>query len=213
MDFISDELTEYCIKHSDKEDDLLNEVARQTHLKTTQPRMLSGHLQGGFLSAISMLAKPLHVLEIGTFTGYSALCLAKGLQSNGKLITIDSNPETALMAKDFFNRSNYKNKIEFILGKAAEVIPTLNYNFDLIFIDADKKNYANYYDLIFDKLNVGGLIMADNVLWSGKILDLQKNKDEDTLAIDAFNKKIATDTRVEKLMLPLRDGVTLIRKK
>jgi caffeoyl-CoA O-methyltransferase len=213
MDFISDELNGYCLQHSDKEDDLLNELSRQTHLRTTQPRMLSGHLQGGFLSMISMLAKPLHILEIGTFTGYSALCLAKGLQQNGKLITLDNNPETSVMAKDFFNRSAYKDQIEFILGKAAEVIPTLPYTFDLIFIDADKKNYAIYYDLVFDKLNAGGLIMADNVLWSGKILDLQKNKDEDTLAIDAFNKKIAADTRVEKMMLPLRDGVTLIRKK
>ena len=213
MDFISDELNDYCIKHSDKEDDLLNELNRQTHLRTTQPRMLSGHLQGSFLSMISVLAKPVNILEIGTFTGYSALCLAKGLQAGGKLITIDTNLETAGMAKDFFNRSAYKDQIEFILGKAAEVIPMLKYNFDLVFIDADKKNYAVYYDLIFDKLNTGGLIMADNVLWSGKILDLQKNKDEDTLALDAFNKKIAADTRVEKLMLPLRDGVTLIRKK
>jgi caffeoyl-CoA O-methyltransferase len=213
MDFISDELNEYCLKHSDAEDALLNEVSRQTHLRTTQPRMLSGHLQGSFLSVISVLAKPVNILEVGTFTGYSALCLAKGLKSDGKLITIDTNPETAVMAKDFFDRSAYKDQIEFILGKAAEVIPTLNYKFDLAFIDADKKNYALYYDLIFDKLNAGGLIMADNVLWSGKILDLQKNKDEDTLALDAFNKKIAADTRVEKLMLPLRDGVTLIRKK
>jgi len=213
MDFISDDINEYCLKHSDKEDDLLNEVSRQTHLKTTQPRMLSGHLQGSFLSLISVLAKPLYILEIGTFTGYSALCLAKGLQANGKLITIDTNPETSVMAKDFFNRSAYKNQIEFILGNAAEVIKTLPYTFDLVFIDADKKNYALYYDLIFDKVKTGGLIMADNVLWSGKILDTQKNNDVDTLAIDAFNKKIAADTRVEKLMLPLRDGVTLIRKK
>lgn len=213
MEFISEELNEYCLKHSDKEDDLLNEVSRQTHLRTTQPRMLSGHLQGAFLSMISELAKPKIILEIGTFTGYSALCLAKGLQPNGKLITIDTNPETALLAQDFFKRSAYKDRIEFILGKAAEVIATLPHNYDLVFIDADKKNYVAYYDLVFDKLNKGGLIMADNVLWSGKILDLQKNKDEDTLAIDAFNKKIAADTRVEKLMLPLRDGVTLIRKK
>ncbi|MGZ3864460.1 MAG: O-methyltransferase [Bacteroidia bacterium] len=213
MEFISDELNEYCLKHSDKEDDLLNEVNRQTHLRTTQPRMLSGHLQGSFLSMIAMLVKPTNILEIGTFTGYSALCLAKGLQPEGKLITIDTNPETALLAQDFFKRSAYAHRIEFILGKAAEVIVTLPQKFDLVFIDADKKNYAKYYDLVFDKLNKGGLILADNVLWSGKILDLQKNKDEDTLAIDAFNKKIAADARVEKLMLPLRDGVTLIRKK
>ena len=213
MDFISEEINDYCLKHSDKEEDLLHELARQTHLKTTQPRMLSGHLQGGFLSMISMLVNPKYVLEIGTFTGYSALCLAKGLQADGKLITIDTNPETALLAKDFFGRSAHKDQIEFILGNAAEVIKTLPQTFDLVFIDADKKNYALYYDMIIDKVSKGGLILADNVLWSGKILDLEKNNDVDTLTIDAFNKKIASDTRVEKLMLPLRDGLTLIRKK
>ncbi len=197
MDFISDEINEYCLRYSDKEDDLLNEVARQTHLKTTQPRMLSGHLQGSFLSAISILAKPTYILEIGTFTGYSALCLAKGLQPNGKLVTIDTNPETSVMAKDFFNRSAYKNQIEFILGNAVEVIPALLYNFDLIFIDADKKNYALYYDLIFDKVTPGGLIMVDNVLWSGKVLDTKTNNDVDTLAIEVFNKKIAIYIRAE----------------
>lgn len=213
MEFISEELTDYCIKHSDAEEALLKEVSRQTHLKTLQPRMLSGHLQGMFLSMISSLAKPKYILEIGTFTGYSALCLAKGLQAEGKLITLDNNAETSLLAKDFFNRSEYKNQIEFILGNAAEEIKKLNYKFDIVFIDADKKNYSLYYDLVFDKLNTGGLIMADNVLWSGKILDLENNKDADTLALDAFSKKIAADTRVEKLMLPLRDGVTLIRRK
>ncbi len=213
MEFISEELTNYCIRHSDIEDELLKEVGRQTHLKTLQPRMLSGHLQGSFLSMISALVKPKFILEIGTFTGYSALCLAKGLGADGKLVTLDNNPETSVLAKDFFNRSAYKNRIEFILGNAVEEIKKLNYKFDLVFIDADKKNYSVYYDLVFDKLNAGGLIMADNVLWSGKILDLKNNKDADTLALDAFSKKVAADARVEKLMLPLRDGVTLIRKK
>ena len=213
MEFISEELTDYCLNHSDAEDELLKEVGRQTHLKTLQPRMLSGHLQGSFLSMISALQKPNYILEIGTFTGYSALCLAKGLTEDGKLITLDNNPETSVLAKDFFNRSAYKKHIEFILGNAVEEIKKLNYKFDLVFIDADKKNYSIYYDLIFDKLNQGGLIMADNVLWSGKILDLKDNNDADTLALDAFSKKVAADARVEKLMLPLRDGVTLIRKK
>ena len=213
MEFISEELTDYCLNHSDAEDELLKEVGRQTHLKTLQPRMLSGHLQGSFLSMISALQKPNYILEIGTFTGYSALCLAKGLTEGGKLITLDNNPETSVLAKDFFNRSAYKKHIEFILGNAVEEIKKLNYKFDLVFIDADKKNYSIYYDLIFDKLNQGGLIMADNVLWSGKILDLKDNNDADTLALDAFSKKVAADARVEKLMLPLRDGVTLIRKK
>lgn len=213
MEFISEALTEYCLKHSDAEDELLHEVARQTHLKTLQPRMLSGHLQGNFLSMIAALVKPKCILEIGTFTGYSALCLAKGLQPGGKLITIDSNPETSVLAKDFFSRSVRKDQIQFILGNAADEIKKLDQKLDLVFIDADKKNYGLYYDLVFDKLNQGGVILADNVLWSGKILDLQKNKDADTLALDAFSKKVAADERVEKVMLPLRDGVTVIRKK
>lgn len=213
MEFIDEKLIDYCQKHSDAEDELLHEVARQTHLKTLQPRMLSGHLQGNFLSMISHLQRPKHILEIGTFTGYSALCLLKGLLPAGKLITIDNNQETSALAKDFFNRSKHKDHIEFILGNAADEIKKLNYSFDLIFIDADKKNYSLYYDLVFDKLMHGGIILADNVLWSGKILDLEKNKDADTLALDAFNKKVAADTRVEKVMLPLRDGITIIRKK
>jgi caffeoyl-CoA O-methyltransferase len=213
MDFISEELTDYCVKHSDKEDDLLKELARQTHLKTTQPRMLSGHLQGMFLSFIAQLVKPNYILEIGTFTGYSALCLVKGLTKNGKLITLDNNAETSVIAKDFFDRSAYKNNIQFVQGDATQVIPTLPNEIDLVFIDADKTNYALYYDLVFDKLKSGGLIMADNVLWSGKILDLIANKDEKTKAIQVFNEKVASDNRVEKVMLPLRDGITLIRKK
>jgi predicted O-methyltransferase YrrM len=213
MDFITEELTDYCVKHSDKEDELLKELARQTHLKTTQPRMLSGHLQGMFLSFISQLIKPTYILEIGTFTGYSALCLAKCLTENGKIITLDNNPETMLIAKDFFNKSVYRNKIQVVEGDATQVIPTLPNEIDLVFIDADKNNYARYYDLVFDKLKTGGLIIADNVLWSGKILDLTAHKDEKTKAIQSFNEKIANDNRVEKVMLPLRDGITLIRKK
>jgi predicted O-methyltransferase YrrM len=213
MDINLDNITTYCTQHSDNEDDLLKELARQTHLKTLKPRMLSGHLQGVFLSFISQLIKPAYILEIGTFTGYSALCLAKGLTENGKLITLDNNPETSLIAKDFFTKSLYKNKIEFISGDAPQVIPTLPHTFDLVFIDADKKNYALYYDLVFDKLKNGGLIIADNVLWSGKVLDLDTNNDKDTLNMQAFNEKVAKDFRVEKVMLPLRDGITLIRKK
>jgi predicted O-methyltransferase YrrM len=213
MDFIPEAISEYCVRHSDAEDALLHELGRQTHLRTTQPRMLSGHLQGSFLSLISHLVKPKCILEIGTFTGYSALCLAKGLHTGGKLITIDTNPETSAMAQEYFNRSAYKDQIKFILGNAADIIRGLLENFDLVFIDADKKNYALYYDLVLDKLNAGGIILADNVLWSGKILDLEKNRDADTLAMDNFNKKIADDTRIEKVMLPLRDGVTVIRKK
>lgn len=213
MNIDLDNITAYCTQQSESEDDLLKELARQTHLKTLMPRMYSGHLQGVFLSLISQLVKPDCILEIGTFTGYSALCLAKGLSENGKLITLDNNSQTSLIAKDFFSKSLYKNKIEFILGDAPQVIPTLPQTFDLVFIDADKKNYALYYDLVFDKLNSGGLILADNVLWSGKVVDLTTNKDKGTLNMHAFNEKVAKDTRVEKVMLPLRDGITLIRKK
>ena len=213
MDVNIDNITTYCTQHSDSEDLLLKEIARQTHLKTLKPRMLSGHLQGVFLSMMSQLIKPTYILEIGTFTGYSALCLAKGLTEKGRLITLDNNPETSIIAQDFFSKSLYKNKIEFISGDAPQVIPNLYQTFDLVFIDADKKNYPLYYDLVFDKLKSGGLIMADNVLWSGKVLDLIANDDTDTLSMQAFNEKVAKDTRVEKVMLPLRDGITLIRKK
>ncbi|MHB8259732.1 MAG: O-methyltransferase [Bacteroidia bacterium] len=213
MEFITEELSLYCAQHSNAEDELLKELARQTHLKTLQPRMLSGHLQGAFLSFISQLIKPSYILEIGTFTGYSALCLATGLTEKGKLITIDNNPETATLAKTFFDKSLYKDKIDFRLENAAMLIPKLPTGFDLVFIDADKGNYSTYYDLVFDKLNNGGVIMADNVLWSGKVLDVAAHSDKDTLAIQAFNEKVARDSRVEKVMLPLRDGITLIRKK
>ncbi len=208
-----DHITAYCTHHSDSEDDLLKELNRQTHLKTMKPNMLSGHLQGGFLSLISQLIKPSYILEIGTFTGYSALCLAKGLTEAGKLITLDANAETSIIAKDFFNSSAYKNKIEFIEGDATKSISTLPNEIDLVFIDADKKNYALYYDLVFDKLKSGGLILVDNVLWKGKVLDLETNNDKDTLIMQAFNEKVVKDVRVEKVMLPLRDGITLIRKK
>lgn len=213
MDINLDNVTAYCAQHSDSEDDLLKELARQTHLKTLKPRMLSGHLQGIFLSMLSQLIKPNYILEIGTFTGYSALCLAKGLTETGKLITLDNDPETSLIAKDFFAKSQHNNKIEFISGDAPQIIPILPYTFDLVFIDADKKNYALYYDLVFDKLKSGGLILADNVLWSGKVLDLVSNTDKETRNMQAFNEKIAKDNRVEKVMVPLRDGITLIRKK
>lgn len=213
MELISDAISEYCERHSDAGDPLLEEVARQTHLKTLQPRMLSGHLQGSFLTLAAKLLRPEYILEIGTFTGYSALCMVKGLQPGGKLFTIDNNPETSLLAKDFFARSSRGGQIDFILGNAADEIRKLAGPFDLVFIDADKKNYALYYDLVFDKVREGGLIVADNVLWSGKVLDLNKHKDPDTTAIDQFNKKVAADARVEKMLLPLRDGLMLVRKK
>lgn len=211
MEFISDELLNYCETFTSGESELLKELNRQTHLKVGQPRMLSGHLQGRFLSFLSKLLKPSAILEIGTYTGYSALCLAEGLNEKGKLITIDPNEETNFFARSFIERSDYKNKIELLAGNAQEIIPTLKQKWDLIFIDADKRNYANYYDLVIEKVNAGGIIIADNVLWSGKIL--QEEKDKDTQAIHDFNKKVSSDSRVESTLLPVRDGLMILRKK
>ncbi|MGZ3900811.1 MAG: O-methyltransferase [Bacteroidia bacterium] len=211
MEFISNSLLNYCETFTEPESELLKELNRQTHLKVGQPRMLSGHLQGRFLSFLSKLSKPVYILEIGTYTGYSALCLAEGLSENGKLFTIDPNEETNLFAKNFIMRSSLKDKIELVTGDAQIVIPTLKQEWDLVFIDADKKNYATYFDLVIDKVNRGGLIIADNVLWSGKVIE--EKKDKDTLAIHNFNEKVGSDDRVEHLLLPLRDGLMILRKK
>ncbi len=210
MDFISKELLDYCESFTDSESELLKNLNRQTFLKIGQPRMLSGHLQGRFLSLISKLCKPKSVLEIGTYTGYSAICLAEGLTEDGKLITIDPNEETNIFAQGFINNSAFKNKIELITGNAQIILPSLKNNWDLVFIDADKKNYSLYFDLIINQVNSGGLIIADNVLWSGKILDEQKDKD--TEAIHQFNQKINNDKRLENTLLPLRDGLMVMRK-
>jgi caffeoyl-CoA O-methyltransferase len=211
MDFIDDNIQQYSEAFSQPESELLKELNRQTHIKVGQPRMLSGHLQGRFLSMISHLLKPKFILEIGTYTGYSALCLAEGLRGDGKLVSIDSNEETNLFAQNFINKSEFKSSIELIRGDAQKIIPQLQYKWDLIFIDADKINYAKYFDLVIEQVNQGGLIVADNVLWSGKVLDDQK--DRDTLAIHQFNEKVSSDPRVESLLLPVRDGLMLLRKK
>ena len=210
MEFLDPRLLTYCENHSEKEPELLADLNRQTHLKISSPRMLSGHLQGRLLSLLSKLIQPSLILEIGTYTGYSALCLAEGLKKNGKLITIDPNEETNHFAETYFKRSEHKDRIELIAGDAKQIVPTLKGNFDLVFIDADKKNYSVYFDLIIEKISPGGLIIADNVLWSGKVLD--SNKDTDTLAIHQFNQKIAADPRVSCLLLPVRDGLMLLRK-
>lgn len=214
MEFIDKELLDYCEYFTEPESDLLKDLNRQTHLKVSSPRMLSGHIQGRFLSFLSQLVKPKFILEIGTYTGYSALCLAEGLDANGKLITIDPNEETNAFAKKFIADSPLKDKIELINGDAAKVIPTLAQKWDLVFIDADKKNYSLYYDLVIENVNQGGLIIADNVLWSGKVLEKQRGKDCDreTELIHAFNKKTATDTLVKSLLLPLRDGLMVLKK-
>lgn len=213
MDFINNNIIQYSLQHSEKEDDVLAELQRETHLTFLSPRMLSGHLQGQFLTMLSKLLNSQNILEIGTYTGYSAICLAKGLNDKGKLITIDVNEETESIAKKYFIKSGLDSKIELIIGNALTIIPNLRLQFDLVFIDADKKNYAAYYDLVFDKVRPGGLIVADNVLWSGKILDGKTNKDADTSALISFNTKVKNDPRVEKLLLPIRDGLFLIQKK
>ncbi|MBL7884691.1 MAG: O-methyltransferase [Bacteroidia bacterium] len=213
MEFIDEKIEEYALNHSQPESEVLKKLNRETHAKVMQPRMLSGHMQGNFLAMISKMIQPMRILEIGTYTGYSAICLAQGLQPNGTLHTIDVNEELEKMVHSFFKEAQLENKITYHIGNAMKIIPQLNETFDIVFIDADKKNYSNYYDLVFEKVKPGGYIIADNVLWSGKIIDLIKNKDEDTQLIDAFNKKVHADTRVEHMLLPLRDGLMIVRKK
>jgi caffeoyl-CoA O-methyltransferase len=212
MEFISEALSAYSESHSEKEPALLQELNRETHLKVMSPRMLSGHLQGRFLSFISKITRPEYILEIGTYTGYSALSFAEGLRDDGKLITIDTNEETNRVAKRYFERSPYSKQIELMQGDATKIIPQLNVTPDIVFIDADKRNYPAYFDLVIDKVRKGGLIIADNVLWSGKILMPEKEMDPDTKAIHEFNKKVSEDPRVTNLLLPVRDGLMMMIK-
>jgi len=210
MDFLSKEISVYSEAHSSSESELLSKLNRETWSKMIMPRMLSGHLQGRVLSMISHMVKPYRILEIGTFTGYSAICLSEGLKEDGKVITIDINEEFEDIIKRYISEANLENKIELILGNALEVIPELHEKFDLVFIDADKENYSNYFDLVFDKVRSGGYIIADNVLWSGKVLD--KKVDAETQAIKDFNEKILKDKRVENVLFPIRDGLMICRK-
>jgi caffeoyl-CoA O-methyltransferase len=212
MEFIDEKIEEYALAHSQPENEVLKKLNRETHLKVLSPRMLSGHLQGNFLSMISKMIKPLQILEIGTFTGYSAICLAQGLQPGGKLHTIDNNEQLEKMTRSFFEQAGLASIIHYYIADAAELIPTLNEQFDMVFIDADKKNYSNYYDMVFDKVRPGGYIIADNVLWSGKVLDTEKNNDRETVLIHEFNKKIHNDPRVEHQLIPIRDGLMIARK-
>lgn len=213
MEFIDQRLDEYVCAHSSNEPEFLQGLNRKTHLEVLQPRMLSGHFQGRFLSMVSKMIRPIHILEIGTYTGYSALCLAEGLVEGGKLTTIDCNEELEDFVKGQFDASGQGEKINFLMGDAQALIPTLIESFDLVFIDADKENYLMYYNLIFDKIPSGGYILADNVLWSGKVIDEANNNDRDTQALKMFNEAIQNDERVENVLLPLRDGLMLIRKK
>ena len=211
MEFLPEDLQRYVEDHSEPESDLLQQINRETHLHVLKPRMLSGHLQGRVLSMLSHMIKPLHVLEIGTYTGYAALCMAEGMQTEGKLITIDNNEELSVRTKAYFQQSPWADQIEMKIGNAQDIIPTLKTSWDLVFIDADKENYSKYFDLIIDQVVTGGFIIADNVLWSGKVFDTTK-ADEDTEAIRAFNQKMHTDSRVQNVLFPIRDGLMILRK-
>ena len=213
MDFINKEIENYALEHSQNESDVLKKLNRETYAKVIQPRMLSGHMQGNLLSMFSKMIKPKQILEIGTYTGYSAICLAQGLQEHGKLHTIDINEELEKIVRSFIRDAGLDENINYYIGDAMKIIPTLNETFDLVFIDADKKNYSGYFDLVFHKVRSGGYIIADNVLWSGKVLDQKDEMDMDTKIIDAFNKKVHADQRVEHMLLPIRDGLMIVRKK
>ena len=211
MEFIDPLLDKYVCEHTANESDLLKKINRETHLEVLQPRMLSGHFQGRVLSMFSKMIRPERILEIGTYTGYSALCLAEGLTPNGKLVTIDINEELAARVKGYFDESPYSQQIDYLIGDAMELIPALNEKCDIVFIDADKSNYINYYHLVFPMVKVGGYIIADNVLWSGKVID-PSQKDKDTLILREYNQLVHQDDRVEEVLFPIRDGLMIARK-
>lgn len=209
--FINKDILEYSEKYSQQEPEILQELNRETHLKILNPRMLSGFFQGRLLSIISKLIKPKKVLEIGTYTGYSAICIAEGMNKNGIIHTIDKNEELNTIQKKYFKKSGLENNIIQYNGCALDIIPKIEEKFDLIFIDADKENYINYFNLVIDKLNNNGVILADNVLWSGKVINLEDH-DLTTNVLREFNKSVNNDNRVETILLPIRDGISIIRK-
>ena len=210
MDRDTLQLLDYCIAHTTLEPSLLYDLERETYLKTLAPQMSSGHLQGQLLRFISTMKQPQTILEIGTFTGYSAICLASGLKKGGVLHTIEVNEELEDMIMKYVREAELQDRIKLHIGNAKKIIPNLSLTFDIVFIDAGKVDYSYYYDLVFDKINQGGLIIADNVLWSGKVMEKKQKKDASLL--DAFNKKIHTDDRVENILLPIRDGLIIARK-
>lgn len=212
MDFLPKDIDVYSVAHTSPETEVLNDLNRQTNIQVLQPRMLSGHLQGRVLSMLSNMIEPTNILEIGTYTGYSAICMAEGLKDGGKIITIDKNAELEEFALSYFEKAGVAERIDFKIGNAIEVIPELTESFDLVFIDADKTNYSNYFDLVIDKLPIGAYIIADNVLWSGKVVQSIEERDHETKAIVAFNQKIQEDSRVENVLFPVRDGLMIARK-
>lgn len=213
MHFIPERLDDYVVQHSENEPELLQQLTRETNQKILQPRMLSGHYQGRVLSMISKLINPKNILEIGTYTGYSALCLAEGIQDSGTIQTIDINEELIDFQRKYFDKSKYGTQIFQHLGYGLDIIPKLNMKFDLVFIDADKENYSNYFHAIIDQLNPGGVILSDNVLWSGKVIEKLKPEDTSTKALLDYNLLLNQDDRIETVMLPIRDGLTISRKK
>ncbi|MFD1552803.1 methyltransferase [Putridiphycobacter roseus] len=213
MNFINEAIEEYAESHTSAESALLYDLNRETHLNVLIPRMLSGHLQGRTLSMLSHMIRPKNILEIGTYTGYSALCMAEGLVENGSIDTIDLNEELQPIIHKYWDQSPFKDQINLHIGNALSIIPTLKKEYQLVFIDADKENYMAYYHLLFDLVPSGGYILADNVLWSGNVLEKPEEMSESTKAITAFNTFIQNDERVENILLPIRDGLTIIRKK
>jgi caffeoyl-CoA O-methyltransferase len=213
MDFIPEDINEYCEKHTNQESEALKSLNRHTNVNILRPRMLSGHLQGQLLRMLSSMIKPKRVLEIGTYTGYSAICLAEGIAKGGELITVDCNEELEDLATSYFKEAGYEQTIKMLTGDATEVVNTLSGTFDLVFIDADKESYVNYYHQVFDKVNAGGYIIVDNVLWSGKVVEELKEGDKETQSILDFNAVVQADERVENILLPFRDGLMILQKK
>jgi len=213
MNFLPEKIDDYVVNHSQKEPELLQQLNKETWQKVLNPRMLSGGYQGRILSMISKLIQPKTILEIGTYTGYSALCLAEGMQKNGTLFTIDKNEELEDFAKKYFDQSPYNAQIKQLVGNALDIIPTLNEKFDLVFIDADKANYTTYFKMIIGKMNSGGVILSDNVLWSGKVVEKIEPNDKDTQALLEYNELLNNDDRIETILLPIRDGLSISRVK
>jgi caffeoyl-CoA O-methyltransferase len=214
MEMINPDIQQYCDSQTSPENDILKALNRDTFANVLQPRMLSGHFQGRLLSMISYMVKPKMVLEIGTYTGYSAICLAEGLADGGKLITIDINAEREDLVNYYIQKAGMEGRIQHIIGDALNIVKTLPYTYDLIFIDADKPNYIRYYEMAIEQLNEGGYILIDNVLWSGKVVDEQAlSKDKDTQLLHALNRQVQADERVENVLLPIRDGLMMIRKR